>query len=135
MKLRFRLPDEDEEEREDHVVPEEASEGPGLEGLVLEALALAAAATSAQVFWPLPWLYVLIYGAIGLGVGLAAVLHVGKVGAMAGVVLYVLLDFLTPTSASVSFVLRTLCVMLAVLLLTLVVGALVQRRHARRAEK
>ena len=131
MKLRFRLPDEDEDEPEVPDVPDETGEGPEPEGLTLQALTLAGAAASAQVFWPLPLLYVVIFGALGVGIGLAGIFRFGKAGVLAGIVAFALADLFTPASAPVSFVLRTICVMLAALGLTLGVGALIERSRDR----
>lgn len=129
MKLRFRLPDEGEEEGEDYNIPDETGEEPDLEVLVPKVLALAVAAASAQVFWPLPLPFVVIFAVLGLGLGVAWLLRVGTWAAMSAFVFYVLVDLFTPANASVGFLLRATFVTVATFGVAVGAGLLIRRAH------
>jgi hypothetical protein len=124
MRLRFRIPEEDEEEDEQGAEPDEE---PDVEDLVPKALIVALGAAATQVFWPLPAPYLLLFGLIGAATGVAYVLRTGRVGWMAGVIVYGVVNFFMPSDADPSFFLRACFVFVAALGLTVGVGLLIQR--------
>lgn len=127
MKLRFRLPDEDEDETEAGerpAEPPEPSEPVDPRDISRKAMLVAIGGVATQVLWPLPVLHVVLFGSIGVLIGAAAVLKLEKQeAAFAGFILWGLMDFFTPSGTDIGFLVRTFVVTLGAL------GAVVAARR------
>jgi hypothetical protein len=124
MKLRFRLADEDEEEKGGDLVPVEPGGPMDPQDKTRIALVVAIGGVVTQALWPLPVIFAVVFGSVGGLIGVAALLRLEPPeAAFAFLVLQGALDFFSPPDSGVGFLVRGGVVSLGAL------GLVVAARH------